>query len=193
MVPEILALDELEINKTKASITTEYSIADFQGTPVGFVEELSKLKDALRRARTFMVMGVDSAGNHTEPVFGMKAFPRLIKEHYEVYLPGQEESHVTIEQSRAMTKATFLLIMDGYPDIVLSGKFWEREFVAESGSQKLATVDMSWDGFKRYLGGKITYRLKFSRGLDANQHLAILAGVIGLDILHTKWVESTSS
>ncbi|WP_018296592.1 hypothetical protein [Corynebacterium lubricantis] len=193
MATELLALNELKINKTKASLTNEYSIVDAHGTPVGRVEELSTLKEALRRARTFMVLGLDDAGNAAEPIFGLKAFPRFITETYEVHLPGQDKALATIEQTRAMVKTTLKVTMDGYPEIVVSGKFWEREFVAKAGTQILATADMSWEGFKRYLGGEIDYRLVVSRGLDQNQHLVILLAVVCLDVLHSKWVESTNS
>ncbi|WP_018296588.1 LURP-one-related/scramblase family protein [Corynebacterium lubricantis] len=186
MIPDLLTLDTLVISQTKSFIADEFSISDEHGSPVGTVVQSTDLKDFFMGSRGLTVAATDADGTSTAPVLIIQDLPNFVFDTYEVYLPQEEEPLAIISQKWSFLKTRLSLTMAGFPDVEITGNFWDLDFAIASEGQPLARVTTGWTGLSNYMLGKNTYLLTIRPGLDSRQHAALLGATMSLDMLRAK-------
>ena len=191
MVPKLLTTNNLVISQTKSFMQDQFLIADEQGVPVGTIVQSASLKDMFFNAsRSLEVAFTDDQGNPQQPLMVISDPPNLVRDTYEVHLPGVEKPMAVVTKHFALLKTRLTMEMEGFADIDIEGDFWDWNITITSQGQPLAQVRNQFAGVGRYLTGKNTYHLSIAEGLDPQQHAGLIGAVMCMDMLRTKAQQS---
>lgn len=176
----LLGSTTLIVDQILTVFSPNFAITDLDGQQVGTIRCEDGASRVLLLPRNFVVS--DETGRavlHIEDVIDFGRDRLVIAD----LIDGQTAKLVK-EITFFRTEFTLTLFDD--TELTLSGDFFDHEFVISGPRGEYALVSRSWGGVVQALLGLDRYVVKFAPTATPNERLAILGGVIAIDLVRAK-------
>ena len=186
----LLNQDLLILQQFRSGFSPEFDILDDQGRVVGMV---AGTESGTRRfflgAREFDVLDTD--GSRLAHVSDVRD---LWRDTYEI-VRGDGSMLATITRKVAFFSHRFSIALTTGEEFTVEGNFFDREFnvVNANSGGAVAQVSRERVGFAKAFLGHDRYALYYPAGTSPDQRLAILGGMIALDLMRSKDANSAAS
>ncbi len=179
----LLNQDLLILQQLRNGLSPEFDILDDQERVVGMV---GGTESGTRRfflgPREFDVLDAD--GSRLAHVSDVRDFWR---DTYEI-VRGDGSMLATVTRKMTFFSRRFSIALSTGEEFMVEGSFFDREFevVDATGGGVVAQVSRERAGFVKALLGHDQYALHYPGGTSPDRRLAILGGVIALDLMRAK-------
>ena len=188
--PGLLHQDLLILQQLRNGLSPEFNILDNQEQVVGMV---GGTESGARRfflgPREFDVLDAD--GRRLAHVTDVR---ELWRDTYEI-VRGDGSMLATVARKVAFFSRRFSIALSTGEEFMVEGNFFDREFnvVNANGGGAVAQVSRARAGFAKAFLGHDRYALYYPPGTSPDRRLAILGGMIALDLMRAKNASATAS
>jgi hypothetical protein len=178
------------MQQIRGGLSVEFDIQDSQGQVVGMVGGTeSGIRRFFAGCREFDVLDVD--GMRLAHVSDIRDFWR---DTYQI-TRGDGSVLASIARKSAFFSVKFSIVLASGEQLMVRGSFMSREFdVVNSASEEIvAQVSRERAGFAEAILGHDRYALYFPEGTSTDLRLAIIGGMIALDLMRAKDTASSTN
>ena len=183
--PGLLGQNELVLQQSTGLLSNDFDITDPQDRVVGRVESQgSALGRMFLGTRSLMLTDADGT-----PLLSIRDPHDLGLDRYELRSPDGEHLIAQLQRKLAFFR-TNAWIDVGDQQMQLEGEVLNFDFRMVLGETVVATISRQWGGVGRGLLGHSRYGLSIHPEAPTRDRLAIIGGVVALDLIRAKQKDS---